>query len=82
MLYKSVSISSSPDKGLGFLTLIPGRRGAEVVREARFGRTVRGVELEIVGEGFVECSPRFGSLDELEERVRFDFVRCGRTPTS
>ncbi len=82
MLYKSAWISSSPEKRLEFLILIAGRRGAELLRDARLGRAVRGFELEIGGEAFVVCSPRLGSLEELEDRVRFDLARCGRTSTS
>jgi hypothetical protein len=82
MLYKSASTSSSPDKRLGVLTLIAGRRGAELVREARLGRAVeRGVEFDIVGDTLALRSPRWGSLDEFDERVRFDLAR-GRTATS
>lgn len=44
---------------------------------------VQGVELAEVGEAFEARSPWWwGSRDELDERVRFDLVRAGRSPTS
>ena len=65
------------------MILIAGRTGAEVVRDDKLGRVVLGVEfVGFVGEALVLRSPRFGSLDELEERVRFDLVRCGSRLTS
>ena len=53
-----------------------GKRGAEVVRDARLGRAARGVEFDSAGEEFAVW---FESLAGLEERPRFDLLRCGRT---
>lgn len=74
------SKSSSTASNLGWLDT--GTKGAELVRLARFGLVVRGVELVEVGEAFEARSPLWGSRDELDERVRFDLVRAGRSPTS
>lgn len=52
MLYRSILVSPSSDKRLGVLTFIAGKRGAELVRDARLGRAVRGVEFDKDGEVF------------------------------
>jgi hypothetical protein len=52
MLYRSIPPSSSSDRRLGVLTFIAGKRGAELVREARLGLVVRGVEFDKVWEMF------------------------------
>ena len=75
MLYRS-TLASPSDKRFGVLTFIAGKRGAELVREARLGRAARGVELEEVGEAFAVW---FESLAGFEGRPRFDLLRCGRT---
>jgi hypothetical protein len=69
MLYRSTSTSPSSDKRSGVLTFVAVKRGAELVRDERLGRAVRGVEVDEVGEGFVVWF----------ERPRFDLLRWGRS---
>ena len=78
-LYASKSSSTNNR----FESVVAGTRGAEFVRFVKLGRAVlRGVEFEVVGDALVGRSPRLGSLDELDDRVRLDLVRCGRRTTS
>lgn len=59
-------------------SLVRGRRGAELIRVARPGRTlVRGFVFGVDGEAGIELSPPRGSLDDF--KLLLDLVRCGAT---